>query len=110
MLTSRDYEWFKNFVLFQCQNLRGKTDGFKCRAMQEVEYHLHSICPDDDCSAGAIQITRCLHLLIATFTSLNENKEPHFTCLLNDMLRRNYLQQAGKSSIFSGRKYFRISV
>lgn len=28
----------------------------------------------------AIQIT-CLYLLIGTFTSLNESKEPHSTCL-----------------------------
>lgn len=29
----------------------------------------------------AIQITRCLYLLIATtITSLNDSKEPHFTC------------------------------
>lgn len=29
--------------------------------------------------------------------------------LLNDMLQQNYLQQAAKSSIFSGGKHFEVS-
>lgn len=28
----------------------------------------------------AIQITRCLHFLMATITLLNDSKEPHITC------------------------------
>ena len=44
------YNFYYNFY-FQCQDLKGKT--IKCRVMQEMEYHLHSICPENDCLAGS---------------------------------------------------------
>lgn len=60
----------KNFVvLFQCQNSRGKTNGIKCREEQEVGYYLHSICPDDDCSARSY----------SNYVSLSFNRYLYFT-------------------------------
>lgn len=49
-LVVSSYNFYYTFF-FQCQYLKVKT--IKCRVMQEMEYHLHSICPEDDCSAGS---------------------------------------------------------